>query len=98
MITQKEYLRHQGMICPYCRSAHISADMVPVVDGTVAEQEIECLDCNKTWRDRYRLTGFEIQPKESHEVSGEPGSPQVVPSAVRGVRAAEPVAVTSGRT
>jgi len=38
--------------CPYCGSSQIGADHF---DGEGSSQRCDCDDCNKSWRDIYKL-------------------------------------------
>jgi len=40
--------------CPWCGGA-IEADAAPDVDEGVVTQEIDCAECNRRWRELYRL-------------------------------------------
>lgn len=67
-LTFDEYLAAEGFICPYCGAKEIAADRCIENTGTGAVQDIECLRCGRTWRDRYQLVAIEeIQPKGTHE-------------------------------
>ncbi len=45
--------------CPWCGGA-IQADAAPDVDEGVVTQEIDCTECDRRWRDVYRL--FDMRP------------------------------------
>ena len=55
---QKKYLDSNGLICPYCGSAHIEpiSPLSTKEDGTVV-QDIVCTHCNIAWVDEFTLTG-----------------------------------------
>jgi len=54
-----EYAAGAGVSCPFCGSGDLEVLEGPQVDGACCWQEVECLDCHKTWRDVYRLVGYE---------------------------------------
>lgn len=54
----QDYLETNGTSCPYCDSVRLSADPMEI-DGDDAYCNVECLGCKKTWRDLYKLVGFE---------------------------------------
>lgn len=58
-MSKTEYVRMKGIQCPFCDCADLDPIEGPQVDGTDCWQEIECLECHKTWRDVYRLVGYE---------------------------------------
>lgn len=62
MFTNKQktaYLNALGSICPYCKSENINAlGKLECDDSGTAEQEVECYDCGKLWKDIYTLTGI----------------------------------------
>jgi hypothetical protein len=53
----KKYIKEGGASCPYC-GGDITANCAPDVDGGFAEQEMNCLHCDKGWFDYYTLTGI----------------------------------------
>ena len=57
-MTDKEYVRQCGAICPSCRSSQIDGGHIEV-DGSSAWQEITCFECGATWTDVYELVGYE---------------------------------------
>ena len=48
---------YDGTVCPHCGSDQIEGDGVRV-ESPHAFQEVWCLECEKTWTDVYKLTGF----------------------------------------
>ncbi len=61
----KEYFRTGH--CPYCGSENIEGQSIDI-DGDTAEQEVGCNDCNKSWYDKYRLTGVWVPSTEAGEI------------------------------
>ena len=56
---KKFYLDHCGNLCPYCESGNVNGDGFVETDSGCAWQKVDCLDCGKSWRDLYTLTGVE---------------------------------------
>ncbi len=54
---KQAYLRH-GSCCPYCGSDSITGGSVDI-EGSGASQELSCAECEKRWRDVYRLVNVE---------------------------------------
>ncbi len=59
MLTEKEYIKEGGNVCPVCESKDIEAAKVKA-DSATAWAGIQCQDCGIEWREFYSLTGFEI--------------------------------------
>ncbi len=55
--TPEEYAAVKGVCCPACGSFNTSGGPVDV-DGGYAFQEIDCLECDSSWTDVYRLVGY----------------------------------------
>lgn len=58
-MSDAKYAAGAGVSCPFCGSGDLEVLEGPQVDGACCWQEVECLDCHKTWRDVYRLAGYE---------------------------------------
>ena len=60
-MNKSEYVRKKGVECPFCGSGDLDPIGGPPRSEEHGEcwQEIECLTCHKTWRDVYRLAGYE---------------------------------------
>ena len=58
-LSDREYVKEKGINCPFCGSGDLESIEGPQGDGTDCWQEIECLKCHRTWRDVYRLIGYE---------------------------------------
>ena len=54
MMTKKEYLENQGVLCPYCESNNTQT-LMPIEFSTAdfAIQDVECLGCGESWTDEY---------------------------------------------
>lgn len=57
---KRSYLRH-GSCCPYCGSISITGESVDI-EGAGASQEVSCHECERRWRDVYRLTNVKEIP------------------------------------
>jgi hypothetical protein len=51
------YVNHRGEYCPHCMSDHIEGGFVDISEGQ-AFQEVWCNDCDKEWKDSYKLQGY----------------------------------------
>jgi|WetSurSiteA1Bulk_404760.scaffolds.fasta_scaffold773768_1 hypothetical protein len=53
-----EYLKSDGLLCPFCGSSYIVAGDI---EFEVAEvwQDVRCNDCKKEWNEVYTLTRIE---------------------------------------
>lgn len=58
MMTNTEYVRAGGTLCPACGSCDISCVREMEMDEGAAQQKVKCDDCNSTWLDHYDLIGF----------------------------------------
>ena len=56
-VSQKTYLKDNNK-CPFCRSENIIGHSIEL-DSNSVWQEISCNDCDKTWKDVYKLVGYE---------------------------------------
>jgi hypothetical protein len=52
----KQYLATRGVKCLFCLSSDIEGGSVEIDNGG-AYQPINCLACDETWTDSYKLTG-----------------------------------------
>jgi transposase-like protein len=57
LMTQKEYLKHNGTLCPNCKSDNITAGPLET-DGMVGWANAKCDDCEFEWQDLWKLTGW----------------------------------------
>jgi transcription elongation factor Elf1 len=58
VMGQKAYIQNSGCFCPICNSGDVSGSNIQI-DGGIAWQEIDCGNCNASWRDYYKLAGYE---------------------------------------
>jgi transposase-like protein len=67
-LSQKEYVNDCGLKinldtlcrCPFCHSTMIERDgSIEFVENKVL-QKIDCLNCDKTWQDVYKLVGYQL--------------------------------------
>lgn len=56
--AERAYLKAKGTICLYCQSKDVLSYGCPQVDGDVVTMSTHCGNCNKEWKDLYRLTGI----------------------------------------
>lgn len=63
--TDTEYAEELGERCPFCDSIDIEGYEWKYINsmGAIASQRVECNNCERQWRDKYELTGYE--PMES---------------------------------
>lgn len=55
-----EYAGTGGAKCPFCRGKDVKANgAIMPDDRDGAMLEVECSDCGRSWRDVYRLVGYE---------------------------------------
>jgi hypothetical protein len=62
-LTQEQidkYFAHSGQHCPFCNSDQIQAGEMGVPNYHMAYQDVQCLICQKTWTDEYRLVGVTV--------------------------------------
>jgi hypothetical protein len=55
---RRRYLAHRGMQCLYCKSKAIEGGSVDI-DAGGATQVVNCLDCERSWMDHYKLVDVE---------------------------------------
>jgi hypothetical protein len=58
---KKEYMDGGGNACPFCKSLNIEGSTDREFYGETQDHMIECLDCEKQWRDIYKLVDVEEQ-------------------------------------
>jgi len=64
-LISERYVRSGGTKCPVCDSDNIENKANLEADNGIDWQDVECMDCNATWRDEYKLTGIrDIEVKE----------------------------------
>lgn len=52
-----DYVRKQGVVCPFCTTeGEIEGDSIEI-DGGYASQEVWCKACGAEWKDLYTLAG-----------------------------------------
>lgn len=74
-MSDSQYVAAAGVRCPYCRSKEVEAKGDLEADGRDCWQDVRCAHCHKTWRDVYRLVGYEStdEPNSQHEVDARTG-------------------------
>ena len=58
-LTEREYLLHQGLVCPSCGCDQPNSLGDPDFDGPFVIDPIICPECDATWRDVYQLIGYD---------------------------------------
>lgn len=59
VITQDEYVRYSGGICPACGGWYVEAiEPFSDIGAGYALRPIKCVECLATWHEEYALTGF----------------------------------------
>ena len=56
-MTDKEYVRANGGVCPYCGSADLDWGGFDF-EGEYFFQKVVCQACDKEWGDRYIMNGY----------------------------------------
>jgi hypothetical protein len=56
-LTDKQYVKKNGGVCPHCGEDQIEGESVEI-DGGEATQDVSCLGCGATWTDLYKLVGY----------------------------------------
>lgn len=59
-MSQKQYIDHHGVKCPYCGGGDVEGQEV-TIDAGGSSQEVSCLDCGAVWHDQYRLVGYAFE-------------------------------------
>ncbi len=59
-MTGRRYAKQGGNVCPFCRSRNVkvSGAIMPD-DRDGATLDVDCSDCNRSWRNVYRLVGYD---------------------------------------
>lgn len=60
------YLKRQGLRCLYCGSEELSGGEL-TLDGPIGWANVQCINCEREWVDRYELTG--VTEAEVHDPS-----------------------------
>ncbi|HBG47617.1 MAG TPA: hypothetical protein DDW94_11615 [Deltaproteobacteria bacterium] len=59
LLTNKEYVKSRGQVCPVCESPGLEAcGSLDVDGGTVSQSDTNCLTCGASWTDYYVLTEY----------------------------------------
>jgi hypothetical protein len=59
-MTRRQYAKSGGQTCPFCRSKDVeAAGAIMPDDRDGATLEVERKDCGRTWKDVYKLAGYE---------------------------------------
>ena len=60
MLTSKEYVDKQGVICPCCQAHSVRGMSELQHDSCYIWQDCKCDHCNAEWTDEYTLTGYSV--------------------------------------
>ena len=60
-MTQEEYVKENGGMCPACRWGYLTTLEVEYDGGGLAKHVMECLRCETIWCETYILQGYEIE-------------------------------------
>lgn len=56
-MSDQEYVEKGGCTCPFCGSDDIEGGPFNA-DAGYATQEVSCNECDRSWEDQYKLTGY----------------------------------------
>ena len=59
-LSEEEYLRELGQVCPMCKSLDIQSNGAIETDSDYGWQRIECRACDAEWSDVYKLVGYDL--------------------------------------
>ena len=57
-ISTHKYVQEGGIRCPICAATKIHGDGIVPYDSDTAEQILFCSNCNASWTERWKLTGY----------------------------------------
>lgn len=65
-MTNEEYIKERGEVCPVCRSRNIGhvddLEVVNLIESKPVYVTVTCNDCGRTWTEEYALAGFDLFP------------------------------------
>lgn len=64
-MTSAEYCKHNGALCPYCRSGDIDVLGTFETQDSITYQPIKCNECGKCWTDIHGLVSYEEMETEN---------------------------------
>ena len=59
-LTNEQYVKATGNICPFCSANNITAHQF-TAGGDWAYQSVTCDECEREWTDTYKLTGYDYE-------------------------------------
>ena len=59
MMTNDEYVKHEGLSCPSCGGPDVTACGYAQMGTDKIRSSARCPDCGSSWTDIYVLVGFE---------------------------------------
>lgn len=57
-LTSKEYVKHNGLLCPVCESQETESYGSTEIDCGTAWQSVRCRTCGAQWTDYYNLVEY----------------------------------------
>jgi DNA-directed RNA polymerase subunit M/transcription elongation factor TFIIS len=57
---QRDFVKSSGMKCPFCGSDFIMYSGQPVLTDGTCKRACTCGDCEESWNEVYRLSGYTI--------------------------------------
>ena len=67
-ISTHKYVQEGGIRCPICAAKKIHGDGIVPYDSNTAEQIVSCNNCNASWTEQWKLTGYS-NPKKGNEAN-----------------------------
>ena len=58
-VRELRYLNDYGDACPVCNSSDLRMERPRGIDNETCVCDVECLGCQSTWTNRYKLDGYE---------------------------------------
>ncbi len=63
-MTNEEYVKNDGMLCPFCKGTNVGVTSPTYHLGNSASAYCECPNCSRRWQDLFKLVGFEAEEEE----------------------------------
>jgi len=57
-MNQDDYVKDKGNTCPFCKGSAVQTTSLMQLTMIGVDLEVECLDCNKKYKENYKLTGY----------------------------------------
>lgn len=75
-LTNEQYVECGGQNCPFCGSTDLTGDSIHVEAGK-AFQEMGCNECDRSWQDEYKLTGYSDENCDNSDIDGDDDEPLI---------------------